>query len=76
MSTTRIIGIVLLLLGVVLLIVGWNASDSVVDQASEAFTGRYSDETMWYLIGGAVAGVLGLLLVIFGGNGVRRPHMA
>jgi uncharacterized membrane protein len=68
MSPYRILGIVLLVLGVALLIVGLNASDSVGDQVSEAFTGKYTDSTMWYLIGGAVAGVAGLALMMFGVN--------
>ncbi len=68
MSPYRIIGIVLLVLGVALLIVGLNAKDSVSDQISEVFTGNYTDQTTWYLIGGAVAGVAGLAMVLLGVN--------
>ncbi len=68
MSPSRIVGIVLLVLGAALLIIGFNASDSVGDQVSEAFTGKYTDSTMWYLIGGAIAGVAGLALMVFGVN--------
>lgn len=68
MSPYRILGIVLLVLGAALLIVGLNASDSVGDQVSEALTGKYTDSTTWYLIGGAVAGVAGLALMLFGVN--------
>jgi len=64
MSQNRIIGIALLVLGVVLLVFGFNATQSVGEEISEAFTGRFSDETMWYLIGGAVAAVLGLVMLL------------
>ncbi len=68
MSPYRILGIVLLVLGVALILVGLNAKDSVGDQVSEVFTGKYTDSTMWYLIGGAVAGVAGLALTVMGVN--------
>lgn len=66
MNPLRIIGIVLLILGIILFIVGLNASDSVADQMSEFFTGRFTDTTMWYIIGGAVLIVGGGLLAVFG----------
>ena len=69
MNPQRILGIVLLVVGVVLLIVGMNASDSVADQVSETFTGRFTRDTMWYIVGGIAAGLLGLLIVLFGGRG-------
>ena len=64
MSGKRLIGIVLLVLGVILLVVGFNASQAPVEELTESFTGRYSDETMVYLIGGAVAAVIGLVLLL------------
>lgn len=66
MTPQRIAGIVLLVLGVVLLIFGLNSSNSVVDQVSEGVTGRYTDTTMWYIIGGIVLGLVGLVLTLMG----------
>ena len=66
MSTQRILGFALLAVGVVLFAMGLNASNSVADQVTNTFLGRFSDSTMWYLIGGAGVGVLGLLLILFG----------
>jgi hypothetical protein len=66
MSPQRIAGIVLLTLGIVLLIVGMNASDSLADQVSNTFTGRFTDRTTWYIGGGIVTGVLGVSLLLFG----------
>jgi hypothetical protein len=64
MKQSKLAGLVLLALGVVLLLFGFNASDSPVEGITEAFTGRYSDSTMLYLIGGGISAVLGLGLLI------------
>ncbi|MFU8857505.1 MAG: DUF3185 family protein [Deferrisomatales bacterium] len=72
MSSQRIAGIVLLVAGVALFLVGMNASESVADQLSEFFTGRFTDTTMWYIIGGIAAAVAGLLLLAVGGRRALR----
>lgn len=64
MSTNKLLGIVLLIAGAVLIYFGMNAANSPMEEVSEAVTGRYTDQTMWYIIGGAVAAVLGLVLVV------------
>lgn len=66
MSTQRLAGIILVVVGVILVIVGINSSNSLADQVSETFTGRFTDATMWYILGGVAAGVLGLVLLAFG----------
>lgn len=66
MSGTKILGLVLVVVGAILLYFGFNATESVGEQVVEGVTGRYTDETMWYLIGGGVAGVVGLVLLLFG----------
>lgn len=55
----KLLGIILLVVGVILMIFGFNASQSLGDQVTETVTGRFTDETMWYIIGGAVAIVVG-----------------
>jgi len=69
MSPQRILGIVLLVIGVILLITGMNASHSVVDQVHNTFTGRFTDTTTWYIVGGIAAAVFGGLLMLFGPGG-------
>ncbi len=64
MSTNKIIGIVLLVLGAVLVYFGLNATEAPMEEISEAVTGRYSDQTMYYLIGGAISAILGLVLLL------------
>jgi drug/metabolite transporter (DMT)-like permease len=68
MGNQRILGIVLLVVGVGVLIYGINASHSIADRVSDTFTGRFTEATTWYIIGGAASGLLGLLLVALGGG--------
>ena len=66
MSSNMIIGIVLVVVGVVALFFGWNQSQSLVDQAAETFTGRFTESTMWYFFGGAAAIAGGIALMLVG----------
>jgi hypothetical protein len=63
MIPQRVIGIAVLVIGVVLLVIGLNSSHSTVDQLSNSFTGRFTDHTMWYIVGGIGTGVAGLVLL-------------
>ena len=60
------VGIVVLVLGVVLLGFAYQSANAPWDQIFSTFTGRYTDQTMWYLIGGIVLALAGGLLLIFG----------
>jgi Protein of unknown function (DUF3185) len=66
MNAQRIGGIVLLVVGVVLLSVGMNASNSVADQVKHTFTGRFTEATTWYIFGGLAMALFGLLMTIVG----------
>jgi hypothetical protein len=66
MSTQTIAGIALLVIGLGLLYFGWQSTGGLGEQAHEMVTGRYTDETTWYLIGGAALAVVGALLAVFG----------
>ncbi len=52
MTVAQICGIALAIAGVVFLIAGLNATDAPSEQISEAFTGRYTQQTLWYIAGG------------------------
>lgn len=64
MKTNKLIGIILIVIGAVLLYFGFNATEAPLEEVSEAVTGKYSDETMYYLVGGGIALVLGLVLSV------------
>ena len=66
---TQILGAVALVIGVVLLGFAYHASNAPLDQVSNAITGRFTDQTMWYLIVGVAAAAGGVLLLAFGRQG-------
>ncbi|MHB1156772.1 MAG: DUF3185 family protein [Phycisphaerales bacterium] len=69
MNIQRIFGTILLVAGVILFIIGLNASDSMADRWSNFFTGHYTDATVWYMVGGIGLAVAGLMVGLFGGRG-------
>ncbi len=62
----KIVGIVLLIGGIILLYFGWSEYDSFASEVSETFTGSPTDNAVWYLTGGAVASIAGVLMIMFG----------
>ena len=54
----------MLVVGVVLMIFGMNASASVGSRLSELFTGAPSDRTIWLLVVGVAAIIIGLGMVL------------
>jgi len=57
----RLLSLVLLSLGIVLVIYGLNALDSISSSFSRLFTGAPTDKTFWLLIAG--------ILLVFTGTG-------
>jgi uncharacterized membrane protein HdeD (DUF308 family) len=66
MTVARILGIILLVIGIVCLYFGINSSNAPLDQLVEATTGRFTRHTMGYIIGGIVMIIGGGLLFIGG----------
>jgi LPXTG-motif cell wall-anchored protein len=66
MKASQMVGIVVLVLVAVMLGFAYHSSNAPLDQISNIVTGRYTDQTMWYLIGGIVLVLAGGLLTIFG----------
>jgi hypothetical protein len=66
MTQSNILGVITLTIGILLLFFAWRASTAPVDQVTEALTGRFTGNTMWYLVGGIVATVAGLALLLRG----------
>ena len=56
----KIVSLALLIGGVVLMIIGINATNSFSSDVSRFFTGSPTDKAVWMLIGGIVAAGLGL----------------
>jgi hypothetical protein len=66
MSTARLAGLVLIVVGGILLYFGYNASETAIESVTETVTGRFSDQTTLYIIGGAACAVVGAGLLLFG----------
>jgi hypothetical protein len=66
MSIQRFLGVFLLVAGAIALIVGINSSHSAADQISNAFTGRFTQATAVYFLGGGAACIIGFLLIMVG----------
>jgi LPXTG-motif cell wall-anchored protein len=62
----QMLGVVVFVVGVILLGFAYHASNAPLDQLSNTLTGRFTDQTMWYLVLGAAAAVGGVLLFLFG----------
>lgn len=60
-SLIRIIGLAILVGGIIVFSFGINSSRAVVEQGLEKVTGRYSGNTMWYIIGG-------IIMIVGGGS--------
>ncbi|HEY5551876.1 MAG TPA: DUF3185 family protein [Opitutaceae bacterium] len=51
----------LIVVGVILIIYGISASESIGSDFSRFFTGNPTDETIWLLVGGIAASVIGAI---------------
>jgi hypothetical protein len=71
MSSQRILGVVLLAVGVVLLLFGLNATDSLTEEVKEGLTGKYTDKTTWYILGGVALTLVGGAMALIGGGRTR-----
>jgi len=57
----KIVFLALLIGGVVLAVLGFNATHSFNSDVSRFFTGSPTDKAIWMLIGGVVAGLIGIV---------------
>ena len=64
----KIISLALLAGGVVLIVIGINATNSFSSDVSRFFTGSPTDKAVWMLLGGSVAAVAGLAMALLNWN--------
>lgn len=68
MTDERLIGLTLSIGGIAIFIIGVMSSDSFADQLNLFVTGRFTDVTVWYMIGGIAFLVVGGMMVGIGGS--------
>lgn len=66
----RAIWLVLLGVGIVLIIYGISASNSFASDVSRFFSGKPTDKTIWLLVGGIAAAIVGVIGLMRGGRRV------
>jgi hypothetical protein len=66
----KALGIALLAVGIMLIIFGVNASDSFNSDVSRFFNGRPTNETVWFLVGGVAACIIGVVALLKGPKSV------
>ena len=59
----KLVSLALLVGGVVLIVIGFNATNSFSSDVSRFFTGSPTDKAVWMLIGGVVAALAGLTML-------------
>jgi hypothetical protein len=64
MTMYRSLGVALAIAGIVFLVMGLGATDSAVERVSETLTGKYTDQTVWYIAGGLAALIAGSVLAL------------
>lgn len=58
----RVIGLMLVAVGVLLLVLGISAADSIASDVSRFFTGEPTDRSIWMMIGGVAAIAGGIMM--------------
>jgi len=68
----KAIGLALLVAGIVLIVYGIDASNSVSSDLSRTFTGSPTNKTIWMLIGGIAAAIVGAAMTFTGARKINK----
>lgn len=68
----KLVGFLFLVVGVAVFLHGYSTSESVLNDFLELLTGPAGDSTVWYMIAGGLATLLGLSLTL----GASKPSGA
>jgi len=63
---SQLLGVAALIVGVAFVALAYHASNSMLDQLTDKFTGRYSDRTVWYFMVGIAGAGVGAYLLLAG----------
>jgi multisubunit Na+/H+ antiporter MnhB subunit len=65
-AMNNVVGLAVFAVGIILLILGFNESQSFSSDVSRVFTGNPTNRSIWFIAGGAAAIIMGLVLSIRG----------
>jgi len=68
----KAIGLALLVVGIVLIVYGINASHSATSDISRTFTGAPTNKTLWLLIGGIASAIVGATLTFMRSGRINK----
>lgn len=74
MSVFSVIGLVILVVGVFLIGIGLQKTQTLTNKVVEGITGRYTRKTIWTLIGGTLLILIGGILIYAGWVPPMNPH--
>jgi hypothetical protein len=63
---SQLMGFITLVVGIAFIALAYHASNSMLDQLSDKFTGRYSDRTVWYFVAGIAGAGVGAYMILVG----------
>lgn len=64
MQIQRVIAVVLVAAGLMLVFLGYQSSQGMDDQVTQAITGDYTDRTVWYWLVGGAAVLAGFFMLM------------
>lgn len=64
MGIRRILGLVIFIVGMFLLIIGIRSTHGINEKIVNEVKGRYTNETLWYIIGGSALIIVGGSIII------------
>lgn len=59
----KAVGIALVIVGILMLVFGFSAAESIGSEFSRLFTGAPTDRAIWLILGGVAAMVVGLVML-------------
>jgi len=68
LQLNKALGLALLVAGIILIVSGYNVSQSFSSDVSRFFTGTATNKAMWMLVGGAAAAIAGTVLLSRGNS--------
>ncbi len=74
MTILSLIGVILLVIGVFLIGYGGRKTQTLTNKVVEGVTGHYTQRTRWFLLGGVIVILIGVVLIYTGWQPPAAMH--